>query len=117
MYREPEGGLVLVRDIRTGEFAGCAGIRKLDNGIAELKRMYVREGHRGKGLGQQLLDRAVDLARELKYERIRLDTLPSMKAAIRLYRKNGFREIQPYRYNPDKTALFFEMELEKSGIL
>jgi ribosomal protein S18 acetylase RimI-like enzyme len=111
LYREPAGGLILMKEISSGEFAGCAGIRKLEERVAELKRMYIREHHRGKGLGQQLLDHALGLARELKYEKIRLDTLGSMKAAIHLYRKNGFNHIEPYRHNPVKNALFLELIL------
>ena len=73
--------------------------------------MYVREAHRRKGLGEQLLILAIELASRLKYEKIRLDTLKSMTSAIRLYQAKGFKLIEPYRFNPDKDALFFELVL------
>src|SRR5512138_802312 len=90
-YHQPTGGLILIIDNLTGEPVGCVGIRKLDNHVAELKRMYVREKYRRMGLGRQLLDRAIMLAVTLKYKKIRLDTLGFMKPAIKLYRANGFR--------------------------
>jgi putative acetyltransferase len=111
MYHEPLGGIFLVREKGTGEFVGCAGIRRFGEGIAELKRMYIREAHRGQGLGGQLLHLSIDLARELNYEKIRLDTISSMRSAIRLYQGNGFKPIEPYRENPDPGALFFELKL------
>ncbi|MEI6455677.1 MAG: GNAT family N-acetyltransferase [bacterium] len=111
MYHEPPGGIFLVKDVGTGEFVGCAGIRKFGDGIAELKRMYIREAHRGQGLGERLLYLSIDLARELNYEKIRLDTISTMKSAIKLYQGNGFKPIEPYRENPDPGALFFELEL------
>ena len=111
MYNKPSGGIILVKDAESNEFAGCAGIRKSESRIAELKRMYVREAHRRKGLGEQLLILAIELASRLKYEKIRLDTLKSMTSAIRLYQAKGFKLIEPYRFNPDKDALFFELVL------
>ena len=111
MYGGPHGGIILVKDDQAGDFAGCVGIRKVDDRTAELKRMYVREAYRERGLGRALLDRAVQLARDLGYRRVRLDTMPTMTRAIALYRAYGFREIEPYRYNPEPGALFFELDL------
>lgn len=111
MYGAPHGGLILVREGAAGEFVGCAGIRRIDERTAELKRMYVRDAYRKLGLGRRLLERAIELARELGYRAIRLDTMPSMARAIALYRQYGFREIENYRYNPEPGALFFELSL------
>jgi len=112
MYGAPSGGIVLARDDRTGEAVGCVAIRRIDDRTAELKRMYVCPAFRKLGLGRTLLERAIRLARALSYRRIRLDTLPTMTQAIALYREFGFREIEPYRYNPEKGALFLELGLE-----
>jgi ribosomal protein S18 acetylase RimI-like enzyme len=109
MYNKPDGGIILIKETGSGEFAGCAGIRRSEPGAAELKRMYIKPAQRHKGLGAQLLEEAVNLAKELGYKKIRLDTMPSMISAIRLYRAKGFVEIEPYRFNPEKEALFFEL--------
>ena len=108
-YNTPTGVLLLAYD---GDKAiACAGVRKIDNNIAELKRMFVNPTYRGHQLGQQLLQMALDEARLLGYRSIRLDTVPEMFAAIKLYTAAGFREIDPYRFNPIPGALFMEKEL------
>jgi len=108
-YNHPTGALLLAYD---GDKAiGCAGIRKIDAHRAELKRMFVDPGYRGLQLGPGLLQMAIDEARQLGYHSIRLDTVPSMRSAIKLYQSAGFREIEPYRFNPIAGALFMEKEL------
>jgi ribosomal protein S18 acetylase RimI-like enzyme len=111
MYNRQDGGIILIKEISSGEFVGCAGIRKIKNEVAELKRMYIKPAYRHQGLGEQLLDKAVSLAEELGYKKIRLDTMPSMKSAINIYRAKGFKEIEPYRFNPNNEAFFFELRL------
>lgn len=110
-YSKPSGGLFLIIDNETGESIGCVGIRKFKNRIAELKRMYIKDSCRNKGLGKELLNRAIELAGDLGYEKIYLDTLDSMKTAISLYKKKGFIEIEPYRYNPYENVKYFELRL------
>lgn len=109
-YARPTGALVMAfsRDQRA---QGCFGVRKIDETVCELKRMYVREDARGQGLGGKMLKQAIEVARELKYKWMRLDTLPTMVAATHLYRQFGFYEIAPYRYNPIAGTRFFELEL------
>jgi len=109
-YSRPEGGIFLIyNEKQTGQ--GCIGVRKLGNGIFELKRMYVRKEARGSGMGKELLQRAIALGVELGYYKMRLDTLSSMENAIHLYEAAGFYEIAPYRYNPFADAKFYELEL------
>jgi putative acetyltransferase len=91
--------------------AGCVGVRMLDPQTAEMKRLYVRAEHRGKGLGRALAEAAIEAAREAGCVRIVLDTLPKMQEAQALYRALDFRPIDPYLENPTPGALCFELRL------
>ena len=91
--------------------AGCAGLRKIEEGACELKRLYVPPSHRGRGIGRLLVIQAIKDAREIGYNRMRLDTLPGMQPAQKLYRELGFKPIAPYTENPVQGALFIELKL------
>jgi putative acetyltransferase len=108
-YNLPYGALVLIN--QNDLFIGCAGIRKFENGIAELKRMFIQPEFQGHGLGVLLLEKMIGLAKEMGYARIRLDTVGSMSRAIHLYRKLGFNDIAPYRFNPVPGVRYFEKEI------
>jgi ribosomal protein S18 acetylase RimI-like enzyme len=108
-YAPPRGRLLLARE--EDEPAGCGALRPLADDICEMKRLYVREAFRGRGVGRLLARSLITEARAIGYARMRLDTLPSMTAAIPLYRSLGFREIPPYTRNPVPGALFLEKEL------
>jgi ribosomal protein S18 acetylase RimI-like enzyme len=86
-------------------------IRKLGDGICEMKRLYVQPGHRGEGLGRRLAEAVIAEARAIGYRKMRLDSLTSLKEAAGLYRSLGFLEIPPYRYNPLPEAVFMELAL------
>ncbi|MBK8522495.1 MAG: GNAT family N-acetyltransferase [Chitinophagaceae bacterium] len=106
MYGEPGGGIILCKTM--DEYIGCAGIRKIDSNTAELKRMFIKPAWQKLGIGKTLLEKAVELARELNYTTIRLDTLNYMTPAIKLYKNYGFYEIPAYYNNPNATAVYFE---------
>ncbi len=136
-YAPPEGKLLVayVND----NLAGCAALRKCicksesNNGpfvenrspinsndhsdevkeerIGEMKRLFVRGNYRNLKLGKKLAQGIIDAAKQLGYERIRLDTVPNMKAAIALYKSLGFKIIDPYTHNPVCGAIFLELEL------
>lgn len=110
-YALPRGRLLLAL-ADDGAAAGCAALRDLGNGVAEMKRLFVRPAFRGQRLGWQLAEMILDEARALGYERIRLDTLPGkMDRAIAMYRVLGFKDIAPYYNNPVEGAAFMELEL------
>ncbi|OQP47928.1 GNAT family N-acetyltransferase [Niastella yeongjuensis] len=108
-YNLPTGVLLLAYD---GEKAiACAGVRKIDSEISELKRMFVDPTYRGHQLGQKILQQSLDEAKHLGYRAIRLDTIPEMQSAIKLYTAAGFYPIEPYRFNPMPGAIFMEKVL------
>ena len=108
-YAPPPGRLYLAVD--DGRIAGCVALCKFGPGVCEMKRLYVRSEFRGQGLGRLLATRIIDDARRIGYERMCLDTLPSMGAAIHLYESFGFVEVEPYRVNPIEGARFMELVL------
>lgn len=109
-YGPPEGRLWLaISD--GGEAAGCVALRRLEQGIAEMKRLYVRPKHRGTGLGKRLTQTVLEEAERIGYQRIRLDTTPEMAGAIRLYESLGFNRIAPYRPNPIEGAIYMEIDV------
>ena len=108
-YAPPDGQLLLA--VEDDQAVGCVAMRKLGDGICEMKRLYVRPGHRGKGLGRKLAEAIIQEARSTGYQKMRLDSLTSLKEAAGLYRSLGFTEISPYRHNPLPDAVFMEIGL------
>jgi ribosomal protein S18 acetylase RimI-like enzyme len=108
-YSAPNGALIIAY-ANTNAIA-VVGIRQYEPQIAELKRMYTMPEYRGHKIGNKLLDTAILKAIELGYNKILLDTLPSMVNAISLYRAFGFVDIPKYRHNPFSDAIFMEKTL------
>lgn len=105
-YAPPGGELLLARDA-SGAALGCVALRPLgDDGVCEMKRLYLDPSARGTGLGRALAQAVADVARGLGYRELRLDTLPSMSTALRLYRDMGFAEIDAY-YAPTPPGTVF----------
>ena len=109
MYRPPHGTIILCKDDH--EFVACVAVRPIHDKIAELKRMYVKPNFQRKGLGEELLRLSLAFAKNAGYKKARLDTLNTMLPAMSLYKKNGFKEIPAYYYNPEPTAVYFEKSL------
>lgn len=94
-----------------GELAGSGALRDLGDGICEMKRLYVRPAFRGHAIGRKVAERLIAIARERDFRAMRLDTLPSMQDAMRLYESLGFVDIAPYRFNPVTGSRFLELTL------
>jgi putative acetyltransferase len=109
-YAEPDGRLFLAHmDERE---AGCIALRKLEQGVCEMKRLFVRGELRGHQIGVQLIDQLISEARAIGYASMRLDTHPpKMGKAVKLYESHGFVPIEPYYDNPHPDVLFMELTL------
>ena len=108
-YAKPEGRLLLAR--HDGKLAGCIALRKIDDSVCEMKRLFVRPEFRGQGIGRALAEKVIADARTIGYSSMRLDTLASMREAITLYRSLGFTPIEAYRFNPLPHTVFMELTL------
>ena len=108
-YAAPRGCILLA--VEGEEYVGCVAVRDLGDGICEMKRMYVKPSHQGRGIGRALAEVLIEDARRMGYTRMRLDTIPSLVAANALYASLGFKKIEPYRYNPLDGATFMALDL------
>jgi ribosomal protein S18 acetylase RimI-like enzyme len=114
MYGEPTGCLLLV--MQGDRPVGCGALRKLSDGVCEMKRLYIRSEARGANLGRRVAERLVERAAALGYEAMRLDTLAHMAAAQNLYRSLGFREIAAYYSNPLANSVYMELSLRPGAL-
>lgn len=108
-YGPPAGCFLLA--VQAGAFVGCGGLRRLSGSACEMKRLYVAPGHRGEGIGRMLAAALIERGRQLGYEAMLLDTLPTMGNAQDLYASLGFVPVPAYRYNPVPGASFRRLAL------
>lgn len=108
-YAPPEGTLLVVLDGNIP--VACGALRPMEALTCELKRIYVRPTHRGLGIGRDITVDLLAAAQRLGYVTVRLDTLHRLKPALALYESLGFKEIQPYNFNPELDVAYFEKSL------
>jgi ribosomal protein S18 acetylase RimI-like enzyme len=108
-YASPQGCILLAKD--SEQVIGCVALRPLEDGICEMKRLYVVPEYRGRGIGRDLAQMVVNEAREIGYKKMRLDTIESMQEARTLYSSLGFYAIEAYRYNPIEFTSYMELDL------
>ena len=109
-YAQPDGRLFYAE--RDGQPAGCVGIRPFSRGLCELKRLYVEPSQRSSGIGRALTMAAIKAAKEIGYRKLLLDTLPTMRVAVKLYRELGFKETPAYYQTPLEGTMFLALDLE-----
>jgi len=113
VYGPPRGEIILAFEHEA--LVACGALHELEPRIGEIRRVYVRADHRGKGFGPRLTGALIARARELEYDRLRVDTLPTMDAAIQFYQEMGFRPIPAYWPHPVRGTLFFECDISNRG--
>lgn len=109
-YAPPQGCILLAKV--SNKMVGCVALRPFQAAICEMKRLYVMPAYQGQGIGHLLAREVIARARKAGYEKMRLDTIASMKAARALYESIGFYRIEPYRYNPIEGTTYMELDLE-----
>jgi ribosomal protein S18 acetylase RimI-like enzyme len=109
IYAPPEGCILLA--VESGRFVGCVALRPLEDKICEMKRLYVRSGYQGQGIGRMLACSVINRAREIGHAKMRLDTMATMNEARTLYYSLEFQNIKAYRYNPHDEPSYMELEL------
>lgn len=124
-YAPPSGRLLLAMDAT--EAVGCIALRDITSDLArrgtaisgracEMKRLYVRPSHRGRGIGRLLAERIIAEARTIGYAQMRLDTMHTMRAAVAMYRSLGFEPAERHNDDPDQRTLFFALRLDGASV-
>jgi putative acetyltransferase len=109
VYFPPTGCIILAKE--NNQVFGCIALKPIAEGVCEMKRLYVRPEARGKALGKQLVEELIDFAKKAGYKKMKLDTITSLKDAIKLYQSKGFVKTEPYVYNPLSDVQYFELTL------
>ena len=108
-YGWPDGRFYLAT--ANSEPVGCIALRRFDETNCEMKRLYVRPTSRGMGIASLLIQKLIIEGKDIGYSAMLLDTMPYLTDAIKLYRKIGFYDIDPYFNIPVKDAIFLKLDL------
>jgi len=108
-YALPNGRLYIVTS--NDSLIGCVALREIDKERCEMKRLYVRKQFRGLGIARTLVEKIINDAKSIGYEKMFLDTFFSMREAIALYQDFGFIEVEPYYDNPNNDVLYLGLDL------
>ncbi|WP_084605049.1 GNAT family N-acetyltransferase [Cognatishimia maritima] len=111
-YDSPKSCFLMAR--RGHDALGCVALRDLGEGIAEMRRMFVRPQVQGSGVGRRLATGIMKIASALGYATMRLNTGPLQTEAVNLYQKLGFKAVEPYNDLPPalkERLVFMECEL------
>jgi ribosomal protein S18 acetylase RimI-like enzyme len=113
-YSPPQGEIFIAYDTSQSQNAiGCVALRPMAiEGCCEMKRLYVSPAARGLGLGRVLVKEIISAAKREGYKEIKLDTLDSMEAALKLYKEAGFVESECYYHTPLPNTTFMSLYLE-----
>lgn len=93
------------------ELAGCIGLIKIDESNCEMKRLYVKPHFRGKHIGDYLVEKIIQDAKNIGYSNMLLDTFPFLESAIYLYKKYGFYEVPSYNNSPMESLVYLKLDL------
>lgn len=107
VYATPKGCIILAKINQ--EIVGCVALKPIEDGVCEMKRLYVKPTARGHKVGRKLVEELISFAQKANYQTMKLDTLTSLTEAIALYRSFGFKETSAYVYNPLDEVLYFEL--------
>ncbi len=107
----PPNGRLLCAQADNGEIVGCVAYHKHNDQRCEMKRLYVKPDCRKNNAGRLLVDKIIELARQDRYTEMVLDTIKPLQSAIRLYKKVGFTETEPYYNNPIDDVVYFKKQL------
>lgn len=111
-YAEPIGTILLAKIDE--EIVGVVALRKIEEGVCEMKRLYVQDAARGLGIGNALCEELISSAKQKGYHTMKLDTLARLTSATKIYHSLGFSEVKPYNFNPEDDVLYFELNLSES---
>jgi ribosomal protein S18 acetylase RimI-like enzyme len=100
---------IFIVAIEGNNIIGSIGLKKLDDKTCEMKRLFVDDKYKGRGIGEDLVEKIIEEAKKNNYERIRLNTLDTMDVALEVYYKNGFYEIESY--SPNIEVIYLEKKL------